>query len=159
MVSVILSSFDCDSHRPFLRGRSRRVQLFQCCWESGISCMGLPSYGCVYDPSTVYQHCSVVRSAHLVSSGQAGMFQRDVPVTEASSGSQLSVLFDILPLWLIPALMFGGIVYGLIGLVPTVTAFWKFILNFVLFNLTTPSVMLLFSITFSGISECVLNIS
>jgi hypothetical protein len=23
VVSVILSSFDCDSHRPFLRGRSR----------------------------------------------------------------------------------------------------------------------------------------
>jgi hypothetical protein len=67
--------------------------------------------------------------------------------------------------------MFGGIVYGLVGLVHTVTAFWKFILNFVLFNLTTPSVMLLFSFAFSGISvaslvgtlamlfKCVLNIS
>jgi hypothetical protein len=96
-------------------------------------------------------------------------------VTEASSGSQLSVLsqvlFDILPLWLVPSLMFGGIVYGLVRLVPTVAAFWKFILTLVLFNLTTPSIVLLFSIVFSGISvaslvgtlvmlfKCVLNIS
>jgi hypothetical protein len=89
-------------------------------------------------------------------------------VTEASSGPQLSVLFDILPLWLVPPLMFGGIVYDLVGLVPTVAAF---ILTFVLFNLTTSSVILLFSIAFSGISvaslvgtlvmlfKCVLNIS
>jgi hypothetical protein len=67
--------------------------------------------------------------------------------------------------------MFGGIVYGLVGLVPTVAAFWKFILTLVLFNLTTPSVVLLFSIAFSGIGvtslvgmlamlfKCVLNIS
>jgi hypothetical protein len=67
--------------------------------------------------------------------------------------------------------MFGEIVYGLVGLVPTVAAFWKFILTLVLFNLKTSSVMLLFSIAFSGISvaslvgtlvmlfKCVLNIS
>jgi hypothetical protein len=66
--------------------------------------------------------------------------------------------------------MFGGIVY-LVGLVSTVAAFWKFILTLVLFNLTTPGVVLLFSIAFSGISvaslvamlvmlfKCVLNIS
>jgi hypothetical protein len=96
-------------------------------------------------------------------------------VTEASSGSQLSIvsqiLFDILPLWLVRPLMFDRIVYGLVGLVPTFAAFWKFILTLVLFNLTTPSVVLLFSIAFSGISvaslvgtlvmlfKCVLNIS
>jgi hypothetical protein len=77
-------------------------------------------------------------------------------VTEASFGSQLSVLsqvlFDILPLheaiydptkhqwWDKP------------GLVPTVAAFWKFILTLVLFNLTTASVVLLLSIAFSGTS-------
>jgi ABC-type multidrug transport system permease subunit len=96
-------------------------------------------------------------------------------VTLASSGSQLSVLsqvlFDILPLRLVPPLMFGGIVYGLVGLVPTVAAFWKFILTLVLFNLTTASVVLLLSIAFSSISvaslvgtlvmlfKCALNIS
>ena len=61
------------------------------------------------------------------------------------------VLFDILPLRLVPPLVFGGIVYGLVGLVPTVAGFWKFILTLVLFNLTTASVVLLLSITFDSI--------
>ncbi|KAF8072240.1 hypothetical protein FPV67DRAFT_1484538 [Lyophyllum atratum] len=62
------------------------------------------------------------------------------------------ILFDILPLRLVPPLMFGGIVYGLVGLVPTVPAFWKFMLTLVLFNLTTASVVLLLSIAFASIS-------
>ncbi|KAG5635715.1 hypothetical protein H0H81_010318 [Sphagnurus paluster] len=62
------------------------------------------------------------------------------------------ILFDILPLRLVPPLMFGGIVYGLVGLVPTVPGFWKFMLTLVLFNLTTASVVLLLSITFASIS-------
>jgi ABC-type multidrug transport system ATPase subunit len=60
------------------------------------------------------------------------------------------VLFDILPLRLVPPLLFGGIVYGLVGLVATVPAFWKFILTLVLFNLTTASVILLLSIAFES---------
>ncbi|EIW84405.1 hypothetical protein CONPUDRAFT_80755 [Coniophora puteana RWD-64-598 SS2] len=62
------------------------------------------------------------------------------------------VLFDILPLRLVPPLVFGGIVYGMVGLVPTVAAFWKFMFTLVLFNLTTASVILLLSITFSSTS-------
>ncbi|KAF8632743.1 hypothetical protein AX15_001712 [Amanita polypyramis BW_CC] len=62
------------------------------------------------------------------------------------------VLFDILPLRLVPPLMFGGVVYGLVGLVPTVTGFWKFMLTLVLFNLTTASVVLWLSIAFESIS-------
>lgn len=62
------------------------------------------------------------------------------------------VLFDILPLRLVPPLVFGGIVYGLVGLVPTVAGFWKFLLALVLFNLTTASVVLLLSIAFDSIS-------
>ncbi|KAJ8594505.1 hypothetical protein M405DRAFT_930167 [Rhizopogon salebrosus TDB-379] len=62
------------------------------------------------------------------------------------------VLFDILPLRLVPPLVFGGIVYGLVGLVPTVPAFWKFMLTLVLFNLTTASVILLLSIAFASTS-------
>jgi ABC-type multidrug transport system permease subunit len=50
------------------------------------------------------------------------------------------------PLRVVPPLVFGGIVYGLVGLVPTVAAFWKFLLTLVLFNLTTASVVLLISI-------------
>ncbi|KAJ4490766.1 hypothetical protein J3R30DRAFT_3424942 [Lentinula aciculospora] len=62
------------------------------------------------------------------------------------------ILFDILPLRLVPPLMFGGIVYGLIGLVPTVWTFWKFILVLVLFNLTTASAVLWLSIAFESVS-------
>ncbi|KAI0313645.1 hypothetical protein OF83DRAFT_1065122, partial [Amylostereum chailletii] len=56
------------------------------------------------------------------------------------------VLFDILPLRVVPPMLFGGIVYGLVGLIPSVPAFWKFMLTLVLFNLTTASVILLISI-------------
>ena len=48
--------------------------------------------------------------------------------------------------------MFGGIVYGLVGLVPTVAGFWKFLLTLVLFNLTTASVVLWLSIAFASVS-------
>ncbi|KIL57411.1 hypothetical protein M378DRAFT_171786 [Amanita muscaria Koide BX008] len=44
------------------------------------------------------------------------------------------------------------IVYGLIGLVPTVPSFWKFMLTLVLFNLTTVSVVLWLSIAFESTS-------
>ena len=64
----------------------------------------------------------------------------------------MQILFDILPLRLVPPLMFGGIVYGLVGLVPTVPGFWKFILTLVLFNLTTASVVLWLSIAFASVS-------
>ena len=66
--------------------------------------------------------------------------------------SWLQILFDILPLRLVPPLVFGGIVYGLVGLVPTVAEFWKFILTLVLFNLTTASVVLWLSIAFASVS-------
>ncbi|KAL6298547.1 hypothetical protein BKA93DRAFT_810707 [Sparassis latifolia] len=62
------------------------------------------------------------------------------------------ILFDIMPLRVVPPLMFGGIVYGLVGLVPTVAAFWKFMLTLVLFNLTTATVILLLSIAFESSS-------
>lgn len=55
------------------------------------------------------------------------------------------------PLRVIPPLVFGGIIYGLIGFVPTVAAFWKFQLVLVLFNLTTASVVLLISVIFADI--------
>ncbi|KAI0749625.1 hypothetical protein C8Q80DRAFT_1100288 [Daedaleopsis nitida] len=62
------------------------------------------------------------------------------------------ILFDILPLRVVPPLVFGGIIYGWIGLVPEVAIFWKFMLTLVLFNLTTASVILLLSIAFSSTS-------
>ncbi|KAJ7157630.1 hypothetical protein C8R43DRAFT_997189 [Mycena crocata] len=62
------------------------------------------------------------------------------------------VLFDILPLRVVPPIMFGGIVYGLVGLVPTVVSFWKFMLILVLFNLTTAVVVLFLSIAIASTS-------
>ncbi|KAF8604728.1 hypothetical protein BDV93DRAFT_440195 [Ceratobasidium sp. AG-I] len=56
------------------------------------------------------------------------------------------VLFDILPLRVVPPLVFGGLVYGLVGLVPELQTFWKFMLTLVLFNLTTASVVLFISV-------------
>jgi len=53
------------------------------------------------------------------------------------------VLFDVVPLRVVPPLVFGGIVYGLVGLVPEVAVFWKFLLALVLFNLAAASLVLL----------------
>ncbi|TFK49732.1 hypothetical protein OE88DRAFT_1713443 [Heliocybe sulcata] len=60
------------------------------------------------------------------------------------------LLFEIIPLRVVPPLLFGGIVYGLVGLVPSVAAFWKFMLTLVLFNLTTATVILLLSVAFEN---------
>lgn len=56
------------------------------------------------------------------------------------------LLFDIVPLRVIPAFVFGAIVYAPVGLVPEIVSFWRFILVLVLFNLTASSVVLLLSI-------------
>lgn len=61
-------------------------------------------------------------------------------------------MFDMIPLRVIPPMVFGGIVYGPVGLLPTVPAFWKFLLILVLFNLTTASVILLISIAMASSS-------
>ncbi|TDL17897.1 hypothetical protein BD410DRAFT_806898 [Rickenella mellea] len=60
------------------------------------------------------------------------------------------ILFDILPLRVVPPLFFGAIVYRLVGLVPEVTTFWKFLLILVLFNLTTATAVLFISIVFAS---------
>ena len=62
------------------------------------------------------------------------------------------VLFDILPLRVVPPLVFGAIVYRLVGLVPEVATFWKFLLVLVLFNLATASSVLLISVAFASTS-------
>ncbi|THG96392.1 hypothetical protein EW026_g5435 [Hermanssonia centrifuga] len=60
------------------------------------------------------------------------------------------VFFDVLPLRVVPPLVFGAIVYSLVGLVPEVAIFWKFIFALVMFNLTTASIILLLSIAFAN---------
>ncbi|GAA5941477.1 putative ATP-dependent permease ADP1 [Sporobolomyces koalae] len=56
------------------------------------------------------------------------------------------LLFDVIPLRVIPAFVFGAIVYNPVGLVPQVDSFWRFILVLILFNLSASSVVLLLSI-------------
>lgn len=49
-------------------------------------------------------------------------------------------------------MFYGAIIYGLVGLVPAVANFWKFMFALVLFNLTTASAILLLSIAFASTS-------
>jgi len=56
------------------------------------------------------------------------------------------VLFDIIPLRVIPPFILGSIVYGLAGLNAEVAAFWKFIMTLVLFNLAASSIVLFLSV-------------
>ncbi|KZS92538.1 hypothetical protein SISNIDRAFT_486560 [Sistotremastrum niveocremeum HHB9708] len=62
------------------------------------------------------------------------------------------VLFDLVPLRIVPSLVYGGLIYGLLGLVPRVAEFWKFMLTLVLFNLTTATLILLLSVAISNTS-------
>lgn len=64
------------------------------------------------------------------------------PITYFSA----KLLFDIVPLRVIPPFVLGAIIYGPVGLVPTVDSFWRFILVLVLFNLTASSSVLLLSV-------------
>ncbi|WVQ83751.1 hypothetical protein IAT38_005895 [Cryptococcus sp. DSM 104549] len=61
------------------------------------------------------------------------------------------VLFDIIPLRVIPPFVLGSIVYGLAGLNPEVSAFWKFIMTLVLFNLTASSIVLFLSVAIADL--------
>ncbi|WVQ75296.1 hypothetical protein IAR50_004912 [Cryptococcus sp. DSM 104548] len=61
------------------------------------------------------------------------------------------VLFDIIPLRVIPPFVLGSIVYGLAGLNPEVSAFWKFIMVLVLFNLSASSIVLFLSVAIADL--------
>ncbi len=52
---------------------------------------------------------------------------------------------------MIPPFILGSIVYGLAGLNPEVSAFWKFIMTLVLFNLAASSVVLFLSVAVSDV--------
>ncbi|OCL15235.1 ATP-binding cassette sub-family G member 2 [Glonium stellatum] len=58
------------------------------------------------------------------------------------------VLFDIVPLRLIPPIILGAIVYPMTGLIPAWPEFLKFILFLVLFNLAAASIFLFIGIVF-----------
>ena len=56
------------------------------------------------------------------------------------------VLFDVVPLRVIPPFVFAAIIYSPVGLVPTVASFWRFVLVLIMFNLTASSVVLFLSV-------------
>ncbi|KAF2103024.1 putative ABC transporter [Rhizodiscina lignyota] len=60
------------------------------------------------------------------------------------------VVFDIVPLRLIPPIIMGAIVYPMTGLVPQWGEFWKFILFLVLFNLAAAAICLFIGIVFKN---------
>lgn len=62
------------------------------------------------------------------------------------------VLFDIIPLRVIPPLMMALISYSLVGLVEGVTEFFKFLLVLVLFNLTAAALCLAIGIVIKNLS-------
>lgn len=55
----------------------------------------------------------------------------------------------MIPLRVIPPFVLGTIVYGLVGLNPDLTCFWKFIMVLILFNLTAASIVLFISVAVS----------
>ncbi|KAF2437099.1 hypothetical protein EJ08DRAFT_684671 [Tothia fuscella] len=60
------------------------------------------------------------------------------------------VVFDIVPLRLVPPLIMGAIVYPMTGLIPQWPEFFKFILFLVLFNLAAAGVCLFLGIVFKN---------
>ena len=56
------------------------------------------------------------------------------------------VLFDIVPLRIIPPIIMGSIVYPMTGLVPDTTHFFKFLLVLILFNLAAAAICLFIGI-------------
>ncbi|SCZ99125.1 BZ3500_MvSof-1268-A1-R1_Chr3-1g05826 [Microbotryum saponariae] len=56
------------------------------------------------------------------------------------------LLFDIVPLRVIPPFVFAAIIYSPVGLVPTVDSFWRFVMVLVAFNLSASSVVLFLSV-------------
>ncbi|KAK8237745.1 ATP-binding cassette sub-family G member 2 [Phyllosticta capitalensis] len=60
------------------------------------------------------------------------------------------VLFDIVPLRLIPPIIMGAIVYPMTGLIPDAAEFWKFMLFLVLFNLAAANICLFIGIVFKN---------
>lgn len=67
------------------------------------------------------------------------------------------VLFDIIPLRVLPPILMGIIIYPMVGLLPQVAIFFKFLFVLVLFNLAAASVCLFIGIVISdtGIANLV----
>jgi drug/metabolite transporter (DMT)-like permease len=67
------------------------------------------------------------------------------------------VIFDIIPLRVLPPLIMGMIIYPMVGLVPGWAEFGSFLLVLVLFNLTSAALCLFIGIIFqeSGVANLI----
>ncbi|KAK9712006.1 FAD-dependent urate hydroxylase [Basidiobolus ranarum] len=70
------------------------------------------------------------------------------PITYFAS----KVMFDIVPLRVIPPILLGIIIYNMVGLAPGMEHFLKFLLVLVMFNLTAASISLFLGILFKEVS-------
>ena len=66
------------------------------------------------------------------------------PITYFAS----KVIFDIIPLRILPPIIMGAIIYPMVGLIPEWSLFVKFILVLVLFNLAAAAICLFIGIVF-----------
>ncbi|KAG0190293.1 hypothetical protein DFQ28_002243 [Apophysomyces sp. BC1034] len=62
------------------------------------------------------------------------------------------ILFDIIPLRVLPPLVMGSVCYYMIGLNPSITVFGKFLLVLILFNLAAAGLCLCFATAFKSVS-------
>ncbi|KAI9137916.1 hypothetical protein BKA69DRAFT_1127772 [Paraphysoderma sedebokerense] len=62
------------------------------------------------------------------------------------------VIFDVIPLRVVPPFLMGVIIYHMVGLVPVTTIFLKFLLVLVMFNLTAASICLFTGIVIEDLS-------
>ncbi|KAF7729016.1 hypothetical protein EC973_005047 [Apophysomyces ossiformis] len=62
------------------------------------------------------------------------------------------ILFDILPLRVLPPLVMGSVSYYMIGLNPAISVFGKFLLVLILFNLSAAGLCLCFATAFKSVS-------
>jgi ABC-type multidrug transport system permease subunit len=71
------------------------------------------------------------------------------------------VMFDVVPLRMIPPLLFGSIIYFLVGFNPQVAVFLKFLLALILFNLTCSSICLTIAVAFQnhGVANLVASLT
>lgn len=72
-------------------------------------------------------------------------------------GSDWKVIFDIIPLRVLPPLVMGSILYPMVGLVEGWSEFGSFLLVLILFNLTSSALCLFIGIVFqeSGVASLI----
>src|SRR5690349_2283688 len=99
----------------------------------------------MYTPTLVYEQVFSAERILFVRERANGYYS---PITYFVA----KVLFDIIPLRVVPPILLGLVVYHMVGLVLGIGHFAKFLLVLVIFNLTAASICLLLGVLFKDIS-------